>query len=260
MYVVKRCEINNKIEYEKYYDGRFGAPGVPREKKQKATPEDMARQNYWRKCRELRRILELNFKGGDMYLTLTCRTEERPSMEDAPKVIRQFRDRLAREYKKRGWEFKYVITCEVGSRGAVHWHMIMNYEQEGKDSAWDLVRKHWTRGRPFMEPLDEDREYKRLAEYIVKETGRRIEREQTREKLSYMASRNLIRPVEKKKKVRAKSWKKIPVPPAGYHLKEDSLVNGINKFTGLPYQKYTVVKNETPPGQMKRRGGRGGGT
>lgn len=260
MYVVKRCRINDKIEIEKYYDGRFGAPGMPREHKRKATPEEMAKHNHWRKCRELRRILELNFKGGDMYLTLTCRTEERPSLEGAPKVIRQFRDRLAREYKKRGWEFKYVITCEVGSRGAVHWHMILNNMQEGNASSWDMVRKHWTRGRPFMEPLDEDRDYKKLAEYIVKETTKRIEKEQTKEKLSYIASRNLARPKEQKKKVRAKSWKRIPVPPAGYHLKEDSLVNGINKFTGLPYQKYTLLKNDELVGVQKRRGGRGGGT
>lgn len=262
MYIIKTCKINDKVEVEKYYPARYGAPGMPREKKRKPTPEEMAKHNYWRRCRELRRIMELNFHGGDMYLTLTCQTDKRPSIEEAPAVIRAFRDKVAREYKRRGWVFKYVITCEVGSRGAVHWHMIANYMQDSKGSSWDIVRKHWSRGRPFLEPLDDDRDYKRLAEYIVKETGRRIENGQTMEKLSYIASRNLRRPVERKKKVDARRWRAKPKVPDGYRLVEDSLVNGINRFNGFPYQKYTVVRIKEPGARKKKRkgGGKGGGT
>lgn len=51
-----------------------------------------------------------------------------------------------------------------------------------------------------MTPLDDNRDYKALAEYIVKETKKRMDKEQTIEKLSYMCSRNLIRPVERKKR------------------------------------------------------------
>lgn len=260
MYVIKTCKINDKIEVEKYYDGRYGAPGMPRVKKEKKTPEEMAKQNLWRRCRDLRRLMELNFQGGDLYLTLTCRTEDRPSLEDAPDVIRQFRDRVARDYKKQGWEFKYIATCEVGSRGAVHWHMIINHMQNANTCSWDIVRKHWTRGRPHMEPLDDNRDYKQLAEYLVKETAKRIEKEQTIEKLSYMASRNLIRPEEHKEKRRATRWKENPSIPEGYRLIESSLVNAVNKFTGYPYQKYTIIRIGKPPAEEKKRkgGGRGG--
>lgn len=253
MYYKKTTRINDKIEIEKYPDMRYGAPGMKREEKKNPTPLEMERQNLWRRCRYLRRILELNFKGGDLWLTLTCATDKRPDKEEAPKVIRSFRDKLAKEYKKRGWTFKYVISCEIGKRGAVHWHMVLNDARDEKVTAWDLIRKYWTRGRPFLEPLDENRDYQKLAEYIVKEAQKRMEKEQTIEKLSYIMSRNMIKPEEKKEKVRAVKWKKDPTVPKGYRIKPGTLVNGTNPFTGMPYQHYTLE-----PLPDYREGGRDG--
>lgn len=260
MYTLKTCRINDRIEVEKYYSGRQGAPGMPRKKKHKATPEEMARHNHWKRCRYLRRVMELNFDGGDYHLTLTCREKERPSMEDAPKVIRAFRDRVAAEYKKREWVFKYIITCETGKRGAVHWHMVTNNMQDGSGSTWDIIRRLWKKGRIKVVPLDDNREYGKLAEYIVKKTTERINEGKTEEKLSYMASRNLKKPVERKKKVNARRWKKEPGAPKGYRVDRNSIVNGKNKFTGLPYQKYTLVRDPVEKRKVKRRkgGGRGG--
>lgn len=252
MYVKKEIAVNDKIEIEKYYDGRYGAPGMPREKKKKVTPAEMARQNFWQRYQHLRRLMEINFAGGDLHVTLTCRIEDRPTKEEAPEVIRQFRDKMVRDYKKQGWECKYIITCEIGSRGAVHWHMILNNKKSNKDCTWDIIRRHWKKGRPNMVPLDENREYGELARYIVKETAKRMENEQTIEKLSYIISRNLEKPVEKKSKKDAKKWTNPPRPPKGYEIVKDSVVNGINKFTGYPYQKYVVRI-------LQKGGGRSGG-
>lgn len=240
MYIKKTCRINDKIEVEKHYDGRYGAPGMKREPKKKKTPEEMAKQNLWRRCRELRRILELNFKGGDWHVTLTCRKTERPSNEEAPKVIRKFRDKLRKAYKKQGWEMKCVITCEIGERGAIHWHMVVNNMQDEKSSTAELVRKLWAIGRTYFSPLDDSRDYKLLAEYLVKGTVKGIESGENIEKLSYIVTRNMIRPVEKTEKIRAKGWKKEPSVPEGWKLIKESLVNGFNKFTGRPYQHYTI--------------------
>lgn len=242
MYVKKSCRIHDKIEIEKHYDGRFGAPGMARQPKRKKTPEEMAKQNFWRRCRELRRIMELNFGEGDWHVTLTCRPEERPDKEEAPKVIRSFRDKLQRAYKKQGWELKYIITCEIGERGAVHWHMIVNNMHNQETSTPTLIRKLWARGRPYFSPLDDSGEYQKLAEYIVKEAEKRISAEETVEKLSYMPSRNLIRPTVKEEKVDAAKWSRQPRVPEGWYLEADSLINGVNKFTGLPYQHYTIRK------------------
>lgn len=242
MYIKKSCRIHDKIEIEKHYPGRFGAPGMSREKKKKKTPEEMARQNYWRRCRELRRTMELNFGGGDFHVILTCRKTERPTMEDAPKIIRSFRDKLRTAYKKQGWELKYIITCETGQRGAVHWHMIVNNMHSIQTDTTRLIHKLWTNGRAYFSSMDESGDYKVLAEYIIKESTKRIENEETTEKLSYMVSRNLIRPSVKEEKKEAKSWRSMPKIPEGWYLVPDTLVNGINKFTGWPYQHYTIRK------------------
>ena len=252
-YIKKECHINDKIEVEKYYPGRYGAPGMPREEKKKKTPEEMAKQNFWKKCQYLRRTMELNFKGGDLHATLTCQPEKRPTVEEAPKVIRDFRDKMAKAYKKQGWEFKYIITCETGQRGAVHWHMICNNMQSAKTGTWELIRKYWSRGRPYFVPLDDNREYGNLAEYIVKEHKRKTEQGETMEKLSYMCSRNLIRPVEKKEKVDAKGWRLMPKVREGFYLVEETLINEINKFTGLPYQKYTIRRLQATQEKLGRK-------
>lgn len=250
-YLKVTCWIRNKVEVAKHYDTRGGAPGMPRKKKRERTPEEVARQNAWRRCRDLRRLIELNFGPGDWHITLTCRPEERPSAQEAPKRIREFRNLLRSAYKKKGWIFKYLITCETGERGAVHWHMIINDMHDGKDSTAALVRKLWTLGRVYFSPLDGSGDYAALAEYIVKESSRRIERGKTGEKLSYMASRNLIRPVERTEKVNAKSWRKQPKIKEGWELVPGTLVNGINKYTGLPYQHYTVRRKEETGGKSR---------
>ena len=242
MYIKTSCRIHDKIEIEKHYPGRFGAPGMPRQEKKKKTPEEMAKQNYWRRCRELRRIMELNFKAGDFHVTLTCKKDERPSADEGKKVIRVFRDKLRTAYKKQGWELKYIITCETGERGAVHWHMVVNNMHSDKVSTTKLIRQLWTLGRPYFSPMDDNNDYKALAEYMIKESSKRMENEETTEKLSYMCSRNLIRPSVTEEKKEAKAWRPIPSVPMGWYLVPESLVNGINKFTGWPYQHYTIRK------------------
>lgn len=256
MYIKTTCEINHRIEIMKYYSANYGAPGRHRKEKRKRTPEEVAKQNLWIRRRELRRLIELNFHGGDLHVTLTCRKEERPEKEEAPKVIRKFRDRLRTAYQKQGWELKYIITCETGQRGAVHWHMIVNNVHSSSTSTSRLMKELWTRGRVYFSPLDEGGEYAQLAEYIIKETADRIEKEESIEKLSYTPSRNLIRPEVKKEKIRAMRWRKEPKAPPGYRVIPESVVNGTNKFTGLPYQHYTIEKIIQEPGWKGGSSGR----
>lgn len=241
-YIKNICRIKDRIEIEKHYPGRYGAPGMPREKKKKATPEEIAKHNFWRRCRDLARTIALNFTGDDWYIVLTCKKELRPAKEEAPKVIREFRDKIREEYKKRGWVCKYIITCETGERGATHWNLIINNMSSPKGSTAALIRKHWTRGRPNFKLLDQEGDYRKLAEYIVKETKKRMEKEETIEKLSYISSRNLLRPVVEPTKVYAQKWRHEPKAPRGYYVVPESVVNGINKFTGQPYQYYTIQK------------------
>lgn len=241
-YVITECQINDKVEIGKHYDLRYGAPGMLRKERHKKTPEEMAAQNLWRRKQYLRRLIELNFGEGDWHVTLTCRPEDRPTREEAPKRIRAFRNKLRDAYKKKGWVLKYIITCEIGERGATHWHMIVNDMHDGEDSTAKLLRCLWVWGRPYFSPLDSTGDYSKLAEYIIKESAKRIQREETLEKLSYIPSRNLIKPVIKREKRDARSWRKQPRVPPGWQLVPGTLVNGINKYNGLPYQHYTIRK------------------
>ncbi|MEG2103075.1 MAG: hypothetical protein RRY99_16365 [Flavobacterium sp.] len=239
MYIKTKCKINEKIEVTKHYTTR---KSIEREERVNKTPEEMAKQNAWIRARDLRRTMELNFKGGDLHVTLTCSPDKRPTMDEALKVIRKFRDKLRGAYKKQKWILKYIITTELGERGAVHWHMVINNVSNDKTSTSKIIHELWVRGRPYMTLMDQDQEYKKLAEYMIKETSKRIAEGKTLEKLSYMCSRNLIRPVIETEKVRSSSWRKNPKAEKGWYVDEESLINKHNKFTGLPYQHYTLRK------------------
>ena len=260
MYDKLTCRIRDRVEVSKHYSGRYGAPGMKREPKRKATPEEMAKQNHWKRCRDLRRLIEINFGPGDWHVTLTCAKDQRPTKEEAPKVIREFLGKLRAAYRKRGWDLKYVLSCEIGDRGAVHWHLIINNEHDQEADTAKLIREHWKKGRPYFSPLDESGEYGQLADYIVKEAGKRIDRGETIEKMSYSRSRNLKKPVEHRQKVRATAWKKEPTIPKGWEMIPGSLVNGKNPYTGLPYQRYVLRRKEAGDGrgQPLRDGNRKG--
>ena len=63
---------------------------------------------------------------------------------------------------KEGKPFKYVLVTEVGKRGALHHHIVMNQVP----TEW--IRTAWPKGRIDIRPLDDTGQYSRLAEYFAK--------------------------------------------------------------------------------------------
>ena len=63
--------FKDSLEVEEKHTGRYGAPGQRREKKKKATPEQIKKQNQWMKVRKVRRLIKWNFTEGDYWLTFT---------------------------------------------------------------------------------------------------------------------------------------------------------------------------------------------
>mgnify|MGYP006892992558 CR=1 FL=1 len=53
--------FDSTIEIEEKHTGRYGAKGQEREEKRKATPEEIAKQNQWRRQRDVRRLIKWNF-------------------------------------------------------------------------------------------------------------------------------------------------------------------------------------------------------
>lgn len=50
------------VEIYEYLDGKYGAKGIPREKKKKPTKEDIRKRNQWNRERKARHLIQTYFK------------------------------------------------------------------------------------------------------------------------------------------------------------------------------------------------------
>lgn len=238
MYYKKTYYLGDVIEVEKRYPGNHGAPGKNREKKRKATPDDIRRQNEKNKWRKVQRLILANFKEGDWHLILKYRPGDRPEYEDGRKQVKKFLADMRQAYKKAGLQFKYIVVTERGRKGqTVHHHLVIEDIADEKLNTVKLVKQLWGHGNQFFVSLYEDGEYQKLAEYIVKQ-----ETKEEKGWASYSRSRNLAVPEPEKETVYRKSWSREPKPVKGYYVVKDSVVNGINPVTGYPYQHYMMRK------------------
>lgn len=243
-YIRQIWEFEFTKEIEEKHTGRYGARGQKREKRKKASPEDIRKQNQWIKERLIRRIIKWNFRKNDHWCTLTYPKGARPNwkeiMTDVQKAIRKVRER----YKKQGIELKYVYRIGIGKRGGSHVHILLNRfstEETGTDV---ILSECWTKGHVNFRTTYEFGGYKELAEYIAKE----LEEWEPKEMKRYHCSRNLIRkdPEEKVIKRRSLADKQgmpiYPKAPKGYYVDPDSVKIGKNPVTGYYYRHYTLVK------------------
>lgn len=225
----KVWRFRDRIEFEEYKDGRYGARGKSREGKKKATPEQIQKQNRTNKVKTIRRYILANYSPGDYWVTLTCRKDQRPDeIENAVKQRKKFLDKLRTKYRKAGHELKWIAVTERGSRGGVHHHLIINRISDGDK----ILKESWPHGKVWMELLYEDGGYHELAEYLVKQT-------EEAEEAKYSHSRNLIKPEPQIKYT--KKLRKI-TPKKGYYIEKESVVEGTNPVTGFPYRHYAMVK------------------
>ena len=231
MYIRDRWFFKDSIEVEEKHTGRYGAPGEKRSPRRKATPEQIQKQNQWRKERDLRRLIKANFGKDDYWITLTYRPAERPgSMEEAKRKFRSYIGKTRRKWKSMGHKLKYIVVTEIGSQGAVHHHLIVNRIPDGDK----LLSETWIHGRVNLQLMYERGDFKDLAEYIAKpQEGKKKEKRISR-------SRNLVVPQPERRPMKRKTWKREPQAPKGYYLDKESLVEGINPVTGHRYRYYTL--------------------
>lgn len=240
-YFKTTIKAGRTLEIHKGYVKRTGKK-ISEGDKKKLTPEEIEKINEKNAENKLRRKINANFGCGDFHLILTYRKEERPDKEKAKELIREFLKKMRKEYKAREAPLKYIQVTEYEKK-AIHHHLIINDIEN--ENVIKIVRKLWKYGNPKMTTLDDTGQYKKLAQYLIKETAKTF-RENRNEKKGQMqrwsCSRNLIEPEAEIKVVQAAKWKKEPKVPKGYYLDEETLVNGICPFTGTEYQKYTLVK------------------
>lgn len=229
------------MQIEKCYPGNYGAPGMPRQKKRKRTPEEIQRQNETNRWKKVQRLILANFKEGDWHLILKYLPKNRPeSYKEALKHRKKFIDEMRKAYKKAGLQFKWIAVTERGKkRGVLHHHLIIEDIAEPDLMTVQLVKNLWEHGGVQFVSLYEDGEYEKLAEYIVK-----AETKGECGWATYSRSRNLVVPIPKKEKVYARKWRDPPKPPKGWYVVKETLYNGKNPVTGYPYQHYTIKKLE----------------
>lgn len=256
-YLVRIVYAGDTAEVYKTQSYRYGQK-IQRGKNEKPTSDAVTKINQDNAERKLRQIINENFRDGDYHIVLTYKKDLRPETEEAEKELGLILRRLRTHLNKRGIELKYIAATEVGARGAIHHHLIVNREA-GSAVAREFRRRvkvdgkwEWARlGATHMTPLYTCGQYRELANYIIKQTSQFLRREGGPGQ-RWRASKNLRKPREVVKVVRAKTWRKQPQPLKGYRFDPNfPLENGACAVTGLAYQRYGLIKIK------ERRGRRG---
>lgn len=115
----------------------------------KDTKESQKKINLRKAITELTILMNANFVPGDYHITLTYEKDKRAeTVEEAKRDRKIFLDRLRRRMKKEKEICKYIVVTEVGVRGALHHHMVMNQVPV------EWIRQAWKHGRIDIRPLD----------------------------------------------------------------------------------------------------------
>ena len=232
--------VNNKMS--------FGGSKGRRGSKSKPTSAAVMRHNDRLAVRNLTMLLNANFYPGDWFATLTY--EEAVSPEQARRDIENFVRRMKREYKKLGKEFYYIHVTEYENK-RIHHHIVMNYIDAG------IINRQWKCGMVRLTGLDRTRNYKDLAEYMIKETQKTFRHPDNATRRRWNGSRNLKRPVMKREIVDARTLnEEEPKPFKGYAIDPDSIHRYEHPFTGMEHVEYMMYSTDPVPRIRTWRKGR----
>lgn len=242
-YILETCVAGRTIEITKYYTVRYNPQKESRQEKKKETTEAQAKVNQRKAAKELRRLMNANFKDGDFLVRLDFHKLPGIEAEEIQSLTSKAIRKLRSLYKKAGTDLKYIYVKEIGSRGGKHIHMICNKGDP------ELLRQAWKYGGIHIDPLYSEGQYAKIAEYFIKYADKT---EKTVGQLigkRWYASRNLTKPKITKKVISAKQFKKEAKERKGFYIDKDSIREGISGLTGFEYFSYTLIKTD------KRGGG-----
>ena len=231
MYVRLTYDFPDGQEIEEYHTARFGAPGQKRRPRKKPSPEAVKKQNELNRIKNIRRLIRWNFKEDDYWLTITYKREERPQdMDTAAHDMRLLLNRLRREYDKAGIQMKWMAKTEIGSRGGIHHHLLINRIPDLDK----IMARKWKKGGVYIRLTYSQGGYQKLAEYIEKREGKEYR---------FSRSRNLTRKEPKKEIMKRGTFDKAPKAKKGYWIIPDSIVESINPL-GFPCRHYCTQRIE----------------
>lgn len=239
-------EFGSSREVEEKHTGNYGARGQKRERRRKPTKEEIAKQNQWKRERDVRRLIKWNFTQNDYWMTITYKKGERPSAEEMKKDMEILIRKVRTQYRKAGKELKYICRMGIGKRGGPHMHILVN-RFATEETATDLIfSRIWTKGHVNFKTTYDAGGYRDLAEYITKPLE--VWEEECIKR--YSRSRNLIskdpeeKIINRRSLVDPKGNMIYPKAPKGYYIDQDSIRMGINPVTGYAYRHYILIKME----------------
>lgn len=231
---LKKTWAGDVYEAKEYSAPRQRGKGAERAMKENISPEKMQEYNLLETRKRCARMINANFKEGDLFLTLTHR--DRVGFEDALRLFRNFIGRLKRLRKRKGYDaLKYMYVIEVGKKGREHHHMIIN----AMDVTLKEISELWGLGRVMISRLEPGGDYTGLAFYITKENYREYGRR-------WNGSRNLQKP--KETVVEVTRSQKLRVPK-GYKVVEE--LNYYSEMTGFTRYMKAIRIGGTDYGEGK---------
>ena len=215
------------------------APRKQRSANKKPSSEAVERNNDRLAVKKLTRLINANFYPGDYHITLTYK-DKAPSVAEAKKEIANFKRRMTREYEKQGKEFRWIEVTEFENH-RVHHHMVVSYIDP------EIINRQWKCGHVRFTTLDNSRNYKKLAEYLLKETTKTMRKRDGTIKQRWSASRNLTRPIIKREIIEPRAMYEKPRTFKGYEIIPDSINSFTHPFTGIDHLEYMLISTDPVP-------------
>lgn len=209
----------------------------PRAKKRTVTAEKVQKNNDRMAIKKLARIINANFDKTCWHDTITYAGN--PTPEEAKKKLDRCLGRIRYRMKKRGLKFKWVVTTEW-QNSKLHHHLITNAPVE-------IVRACWKEGHILPRPFDENPNYYKLAEYIIKETSKSFREKESPFGSRYSHSRGLIIPTPNIEEVDERQLFADPKPREGYYIDWDTVRRFEHPITGLEHLEYMMISIDEEP-------------
>ena len=248
-YIEETIVAGRVIEINKYYSTRYKKKSM-RGKNINKTKLSQEEVNDRQAEKKLRGEINANFGFGDAHIVCGYKEHLRPkSIEEMKLHLKYFLKELRKIYRRVKKELKYISVLEVGKKGALHIHMVINIP-EGVSTR--EIYGAWIYGRVHVHPLDDSGNYTKLANYLVKQSKNYIrlqEIEGRLQKRRWNCSRNLVKPKVDKRIIKKKDrFNKVESIPRKYkgkcYIDKEYTREGIHEKTGYEFFSYMLVIDE----------------
>lgn len=218
---------------EAYVHPGAGSHIGKRSPRRKVTADNVRKNNERIAERHLRHLIEANFCEHSGLYTLTYEGEIDP--ETAKRRLNNFIRRLKRKLP----DVKMLYVTEYLHKRPHHHVLIDTLDV-------DLIQKVWGYGRARLSVTDSSGEYKKLGNYLTKETSKTFRMSGSLSAQRYGHTRNLIVPVTKREETTIEELESDPEPIPGYYIDKESIRRYDHPVTGLPCLEYTMVAISEP--------------